>query len=341
MKKRDYSYWQLVRLFLTIYLPKHRCFSKNTVGTYSDSLDLFSRFMREAKGVRLMDISFNMVTHECVHAFLDWLRDERKCSPSTCNLRLAALKSFLYYAAVENLALVAVYLAIKQVPAGKEPKRKVRYLTKPALKALIAQPDNQTPKGMRNRFIMIMLYDTGARIQELLDIKVKDLNLEIETPCVYLHGKGNKVRCIPLMNKTIAHLKEYLKQFHPPATRDGNQYLFYTTIKGNTDRMSGDSVAWMLKKYGKAARLECPEVPERIHPHQIRHSRAQHLYQDGMPLSYIAEFLGHASINTTTVYASADTSMMRAAIEKASNSENTEQPIWRKNEAMISKLCGL
>ncbi len=341
MKKRDYSYWQLVRLFLTIYLPKHRCFSKNTVGTYSDSLDLFSRFMREAKGVRLMDISFNMVTHDCVYAFLDWLRDERKCSPSTCNLRLAALKSFLYYAAVENLALVAVYLAIKQVPAGKEPKRKVRYLTKPALKALIAQPDNQTPKGMRNRFIMIMLYDTGARIQELLDIKVKDLNLEIETPCVYLHGKGNKVRCIPLMNKTIAHLKEYLKQFHPPATRDGNQYLFYTTIKGNTDRMSGDSVAWMLKKYGKAARLECPEVPERIHPHQIRHSRAQHLYQDGMPLSYIAEFLGHASINTTTVYASADTSMMRAAIEKASNSENTEQPIWRKNEAMISKLCGL
>ena len=341
MKKRDYSYWQLVRLFLTIYLPKHRCFSKNTIGTYSDSLDLFSRFMREAKGVRLMDISFNMVTHECVHAFLDWLRDERKCCTSTCNLRLAALKSFLYYAAVENLALVAVYLAIKQVPAGKEPKRKVRYLTKPALKALIAQPDNQTPKGMRNRFIMIMLYDTGARIQELLDIKVKDLNLEIETPCVYLHGKGNKVRCIPLMNKTIAHLKEYLKQFHPPATRDGNQYLFYTTIKGNTDRMSGDSVAWMLKKYGKAARLECPEVPERIHPHQIRHSRAQHLYQDGMPLSYIAEFLGHASINTTTVYASADTSMMRAAIEKASNSENTEQPIWRKNEAMISKLCGL
>ena len=158
---------------------------------------------------------------------------------------------------------------------------------------------------------------------------------------MYLHGKGNKVRCIPLMSKTIVHLKEYLKHFHPAATRDVNQYLFHTKIKGKTDRMSEDSVAWMLKKYGEAARLECPEVPERIHPHQIRHARAQHLYQDGMPLSYIAEFLGHASINTTNVYASADTSMMRAAIEKASNSENTEQPIWRKNEAMISKLCGL
>ena len=154
---------------------------------------------------------------------------------------------------------------------------------------------------MRNRFIMIMLYDTGARIQELLDITVKDLNLEIETPCVYLHGKGNKVRCIPLMNKTIVHLKEYMKHFHPVATRDVNQYLFHTTIKGNTDRMSGDSVAWMLKKYGEAVRLECPEVPERIHPHQIRHSRAQHLYQDGMPLSYIAEFFGIIAVIPNSV----------------------------------------
>ncbi|KKL01061.1 hypothetical protein LCGC14_2627480, partial [marine sediment metagenome] len=228
MKKRDYSYWQLIRLFLTIHLPKHRCFSKNTIGTYSDSLDLFARFMREAKGVRLMDISFNTVTHECVHAFLDWLRDERKCCTSTCNLRLAALKSFLYFVAIEDPALMAVYLQIKQVPAGKEAKRKASYLTKPALKSLIAQPDPKTPKGLRNRFIMIMLYDTGARIQELLDLKLKDLYLEIETPCVYLHGKGHKVRCIPLMDKTIAHLNEYLKQFHPAATRDVNQYLFYT-----------------------------------------------------------------------------------------------------------------
>lgn len=341
MKKRDYSYWQLVRLFLTIYLPKHRCLSKNTVGTYSDSLDLFGRFMREAKGVRLMDISFNMVTHDSVNTFLDWLRDERKCCTSTCNLRLAALKSFLYFAAIENPALMAVYLPIKQVPAGKEPKRKVSYLTKPALKAVMAQPDPKTPKGLRNRFIMIMLYDTGARIQELLDLKLKDIYLEIETPCVYLHGKGNKVRCIPLMDKTIAHLNEYIKQFHPKAVRDVNQYLFHTTIKGNTDRMSVDSVAWILKKYGEAARLDCPELPDRIHPHQIRHSRAQHLYQDGMPQSYIAEFLGHASVDATNVYASADTLMMRAAIEKASNSENAENPIWRENEAMINKLCGL
>jgi len=341
MKNRDYSYWQLIRLFLTIYLPKHRCFSKNTVGTYSDSLDLFSRFMQEAKGTRLMDISFNMFTHDCVYAFLDWLRDERKCCTSTCNLRLAALKSFLYFAAVENPALMAVYLAIKQVPAGKEPKRKVSYLTKPALKALIAQPDPRTPKGLRNRFIIILLYDTGARIHEFLDLKLKDLYLEIETPCVYLHGKGNKIRCIPLMNKTIAHLNEYIKKFHPEAVRDVNQYLFYTTIKGNTGRISEDLVAWMLKKYGEAARLGCPELPDRIHPHQIRHSRAQHLYQDGMPLSYIAEFLGHASMNTTTIYASVDTSMMRAAIEKTSNSKQAVQPIWKQNEAMIGKLCGL
>jgi len=267
MKKRDYSFWQQVRMFLTIYLPKHRCFSKHTLGSYSDTLDLFSKFQLQTKGTRLMDISFDMLTRDCVYAFLDWLRVERKCCTSTCNLRLAALKSFLYFAAVENPALMAVYLDIKQIPAGKEPKKKVNYLTKPALKAVMAQPDPKTPKGMRNRFIMIMLYDTGARIQELLDIKLKYLNLEIEIPCVYLHGKANKLRCIPLMNKTIAHLNEYLKKFHPAATRDVNQYLFHTTIKGKTDRMSEDLVAWMLKRYGEAARLQCPEVPERVHPH--------------------------------------------------------------------------
>jgi site-specific recombinase XerD len=92
-----------------------------------------------------------------------------------------------------------------------------------------------------------------------------------------------------------------MKHFHPVATKDVNQYLFHTTIKGNTDRMSWDSVAWMLKKYGEAVRLECPEVPERIHPHQIRHSRAQHLYQDGMPLSYIAEFFGVIAVIPNSV----------------------------------------
>ena len=105
--------------------------------------------------------------------------------------------------------------------------------------------------------------------------------------------------------------------------------------------MSEDSVAWMLKKYGEAAQKECLEVPDRVHPHLIRHSRAQHLYQDGMPLSYIAEFLGHASINTTTVYAAADISMMRAAMEKAGVSQSSLQPAWKDNESMISKLCGL
>ena len=242
MKKRDHSYWQLVRMFLTIHLPKHRCFSKHTIGTYSDALDLFSTFQLQAKGTRLMDISFDMVTHDCVYAFLDWLRVERKCCTSTCNLRLAALKSFLYFAAVENPALMAVYLDIKQIPAGKEPRKKLSYLTKPALKAVMAQPDPKTPKGMRNRFIMIMLYDTGARIQELLDITVKDLNLEIETPCVYLHGKGNKVRCIPLMNKTIAHLNEYLKQFR---------------------RQQEMSTSTYSTRQLKARRTECPRIQSR------------------------------------------------------------------------------
>ena len=165
------------------------------------------------------------------------------------------------------------------------------------------------------------------------------------TPCVYLTGKGNKTRIVPLMDKTIAHLNYYLETFHPDDHHKNDSYLFYTQIKGLKGKMSDDNVSCFLKRYALSAHNVCPEVPLRMHAHMFRHTRAMHLYQAGIPLSYIKDFLGHVSVNTTDIYASADTAMMKAALEKI-DQQDTElvtrkPPIWENNEELILRLCGL
>ncbi|WP_407272971.1 tyrosine-type recombinase/integrase [Radiobacillus sp. PE A8.2] len=217
-------------------------------------------------------------------------------------------------------------------------------MTQNALKSILIQPDVKNRFGLRNRFFMIAMYDTGGRIQEILNLKLRDICLELDIPCIYLNGKGNKVRAVPLMEKTVLHLKEYLKVFHPTYPKNTDDCLFYTVIKGKKGAMSPDNVSIFIKKYANQARNFCPEVPERVHAHLFRHSRAMHLYQSGIPLSYIKDFLGHVNATTTSIYATADTTMIRDALEKAAklgDNSNAEVPVWEGNEDMILKLCGL
>ena len=190
---------------------------------------------------------------------------------------------------------------------------------------------------------MIFMYDTGARIQEVLDLKLKDLHLNDSVPCVYLTGKGEKMRIVPLLKKTVNHLELYMKHYHPVENRKSDDLLFRTTIKGKTGKMSADNVASFLKRYGAAAKLDCHEVPDRVYPHLFRHTRAMNLYQMGMPLSYIKDFLGHACVNTTDIYASADVSMLKSALEKAHMRDDVpkEIPRWQENEELLLQLCGL
>lgn len=342
-KKTDDTFFKLVRNFLTIYLPKNRCYSPNTVKAYRDTINLFREFLLEQKDVPFTKISFPMIDHALVYEFLEWLQTGRNCSISTRNQRLAALKSFLHYCAIEEPALTANYMDIQGIPALRETKRSILYLSQNALKKLLSQPDSDNRFGMRNRFLMILMYDTGGRIQEILDLRVKDLCLEFDIPLVYLTGKGNKVRAVPLMDKTIQHLMEYLRMLHPQYPHNGDDYLFYTVIKGRKQAMSPDNVSAFIKKYARQAKQQCPEIPDKVHAHLFRHSRAMHLYQSGIPLSYIKDFLGHVNATTTSIYASADTSMIRKALEKAASQGNatSELPIWEGDEDMILKLCGL
>ena len=341
--KKDDSFFKHVRGFLTIYLPKHKCYSENTIKAYRDAINLFRKFLLVEKGIPFTKISFDWINHDLVYEFLTWLQNTRGCGISTKNHRLAALKSFFKYCAYEDPALMVIYMEVQKVQQQRVVRNSVEYMSEEALKVLLEQPAASTRCGSRNRFLMILLYDTGARIQEILDLKLKDIHLNGQTPCIYLTGKGHKTRAVPLMDKTIDHFHKYTKLFH--LNTDREQYLFYTIIKGQKGRMSEDNVACFLKRYAKSAYLVCSEVPLRMYPHLFWHTRAMHLYQAGIPLSYIKDFLGHANINTTEIYASTDTSMMRAALEKVSKRDgegsSAEMPIWQDNEEMILKLCGL
>lgn len=338
------NFFEAVRRFLLDYLPKQRCLSTNTILSYRQTLNLFVSWLREEKEIPMAKIDFSCISNDVVLEFLSWLEDVRNCSASTRNQRLMALRSFLHYAGQLDCTQTALYLSALNIPSKKSPGKVVGALSDSALTVLLQQPDPSKKKDLRNLVIMMLMYDTAARCGEILAMNICDLRLTVEHPIAYLHGKGNKTRTVPLLPKTVRHCTQYLKKFHPHEIAGSNAPLFYTVIHGVQQRMSPDTVAAFLDKYGKMAALRCPEIPPHIHPHMLRHSRAMNLYRAGMPLVLLSQYLGHAQVETTKIYAYADTEMKRAAIEKADairNGNPIPDEIWTDDEDMILRLSGL
>ena len=336
------DFFKTIRSFIMEYLPKQRCCSENTITAYRCTLNLLVEFLRSEKRLRVSQIDFSIFKRDIVLSFLDWLEKSRNCGIRTRNHRLMALRSFFAYAGIVDCTQIAVQLDVEKIPVKNAPERIVDFLTEEALKVLLEQPDAKNRLGLRNQFFMLLMYDTAARCSELLNMKIRDLRIYTKNPSAYLLAKGDKPRAVSLMNRTVEHCTRYLKAFHLDPHDD--DYLFYTVIHGTKHRMSADNVAAFMKKYGEIARKICPEVPSRVHPHQLRHTRAIHYYRDGMPMALIAELLGHASAETTKIYAYADTEMKRIAMERADRNRNitpSSTPIWQNDEDMILELSGL
>ena len=337
----------LIHDFLKVYLPKHRHVSPNTILAYRKALDQLIDFAKIENSVPIQDVTFEMLGPETVLAFLDSLESNRGCGISTRNHRLAAIRAFFSYAAAMDITVVKFLDDIKKVPRKKNSSGTVtEYMSEAAIQAILAQPDVTTPKGRRDRFFMILMYDTGARIQEVLDIRLCDLRLG-KTPTVTLHGKGDKTRSIPLMERTVEHLRVYLSEFHKDSGISADAFLFYLVSHGWPHQLSHDCVAKFIRKYGELARTVCPEVPANVHAHQFRHSRAMHLYQNGMDLTLISQWLGHANLETTQVYAKADTEHKRKAIAKATPKSDPMHKLLNParftitDEEQLKRLYGL
>ena len=338
MKSDDF--FSLVRAWLTIYLPRARRLSPHTIRSYKTALNTFLVFLGETRSLKLDQVGFDAMTYSSMNAFLTWLMDSRHLAASTANQRLAAITSFLSYCAGEEPALVAVWLDVKRVRPARTPEHAPDALGMAAVEALIRAPGQQTAHGLRDTTMMLLLFDAGARIQEVLDLTVADVITTAGGGQVTLTGKGRKTRTLPIMDKTGRHLEQYRALFHPGASVPGALF-FYTIRAGQHQPMSQDNVSYLLNKHADTARENCPEIPDHIHAHQLRHARAMQMLRAGVPLPHIKEFLGHANISTTEIYASADNKMVREAIQQAASPTPEPAPLWKGDDDLILRLAGL
>lgn len=338
MKSDDF--FTLVRSWLTSYLPRSRRLSPHTIRSYKTAVNTLLAFLGETRSLKLGQIGFDAINYGSMNEFLTWLMDTRHLAASTANQRLAAIKSFLSYCAGEDPGLVAVWLDVKRVRPARAPEHAPDALGMVAVEALIRAPGQQTRRGLRDTTMILLLFDAAARIQEVLDLTVADVITTAGRGQVTLTGKGQKTRTLPIMDKTGRHLEQYLELFHP-GPRVPGALFFYTIRGGQHQPMSQDNVAYLLNKHADNARKHCPEIPEHIHAHQLRHARAMQMLRAGVPLPHIKEFLGHSNISTTEIYASADNKMVREAIQKAASTTLEPAPIWKGDDDLILRLAGL
>jgi site-specific recombinase XerD len=342
----DTTLFSLVHDYFRIHLPKMRNNSEHTIRSYQYSLESLFDYVKERKNINFFEITFEMIDHKMLAAYLEHLETERGCSITTRNQRLKCIRAFYSYAAKMKPVIIIHMAEIRKVPIKKGGKPEiVDYMTEAAVAALLNQPDVTTKKGLRDQFIMLILYDTAARVEELVDIHLNDIRLG-KTPTVTLHGKFNKVRTIPLMEKTVEHYKNYMKAYHSDEDAYSSAHLFYTTRHKIKNRMSENNVRELVASYAPGAQKVCAEAPDKVHPHLFRHSRAMHLYQQGMDLTLLSQWLGHAQLDTTLMYAYADTEMKRRAIEASTSHDS---PLKKKlnanrftidNEDTLKKLYG-
>ena len=346
-EQKDTGLFAKIRAFITEYLPGVRNCSRHTVRSYRTALDQFVTYVAKVRKTPLITVTFGDFSAENVTAFLASLESDRGASVVTRNHRLACLRAFVAYAAGSDLSLLSVRQAVDSVPMKNlETGGVVKFMSEKAVSALLATPDTKAAKGRRDRALLAFMYDSGARVLETVGVTLADLELH-DNPAATLHGKGRKSRSVPLMVNTVRILAEYMKEFHPKEVAESGLSVFYVLRNGARKRMTEDNVRKLVRHYGDIARHAEPEVMENLHPHVLRHSRAMHLYQNGMPLEMLSQWLGHAQLETTLVYAHADTEMKRKAIAEATPADSPlgkhVKPTLMKveDDDLVRRLYGL
>ena len=335
MKTTDFA--EQLAAFLTMYLPGQRGLSSNTLFSYRDTFKSVLQYAKEKRGLRPDKMKLCDFNAEFIEDFLNWLETERGCSRSTRNQRLAAIRSFARYVQGKRPEYLFESQKIMGLRSKKRPEPQLPYLTPDLIQTILAQPDMTTQYGRRDAVLLSLLYDSGARVQEICDLRVRDVRVE-KPYTATLTGKGSKTRAVPIMRDTAALIDKYLIE-HSLLTPDKLDYpLFHNHQRGKLTRAG---VAYILKKHCSQARLIEPSLPAKVSPHILRHSRGMHLLQAGVNLVYIRDFLGHVNITTTEIYAKADTETKRAALERAAIIVSPELPDWAQDKSLMSMLTTL
>jgi site-specific recombinase XerD len=270
--------------------------------------------------------------------FLDFLEADRGCSIRTRNQRLAALHAFVRYLQVEAPEHILHCQRVLAIPFKRHDQPVLQYLTAEQLRAILEQPNLLTPMGRRDLALLALLYDAGARVQEIIDLRGRDLRLEPPAQ-VQLTGKGRKMRIVPLMPSTVAVLADYIREHGLDQPQPLDRALF---VNRHGQRFTRTGIWDMIRKYVARAQQTCPHLPDAVSPHTFRHSKAMHMLQAGIPLVIIRDFLGHADIATSEIYARADLDMKRRALEKLAPALDTAAPVsWHDDHSLLAWLHAL
>ena len=339
MKAKDPKLFETINRFLTEYIPIIKRRDGDTVTAYKAGLNAFLNYVCETNNCRLMDITANDFISKNI---LGYTRKMVKdgYAVKTINLRLSSIKGFCKYAMKNNTLQIDQLSEILEISGLKETEAsELIYLSLSEITALLKLPDPNTKYGARDRFYIILLYDSGARNFEILNLLTEKFKINKNgTGEIWFLGKGNKPRTTPISKEVVDAYHQYCKFWGK------REYVFYTIRNGICAPMSADNAGRILMKYEDIMKKAHPNIPH-LHPHLFRHTRAMHLLEAGVPLPIIQEWLGHESIETTRIYASATTEMKRKESEKVIKANPNLFPnvqfAYENDEDTLRRLAGL
>jgi integrase/recombinase XerD len=323
----------LVERYFCEYLIQQRNASPETIGSYRDAFRLFLRFSEQQFGKAPAALTLDDFDAPQVLAFLDTLESQRHSSVRSRNARLAALRSFLQYAALQEPAALASISHTLAIPVKRFDRVPVSYLSREEIMAVLEAPNRETWSGHRDAVMLATMYNTGARVSEIIRLNVEDLQCG-STTTVRIHGKGRKERVVPLWKDTRQLLTGWLRRI----STTGGTPLFPSR---RSERLTRTGVRSRLSAAVAIACQTCPTLGNRrVFPHLIRHSTAMHLLQSGVDITVIALWLGHESTATTHMYVEADLTMKKRALDKITLPASKTRP-YRPSDRLLAFLEGL
>ncbi len=322
--------------FFYQYLVGAKGLSTNTIISYRDTIKLFLRFTagqlkKSADRLNIEDLDEKMVL-----AFLNHVENEMENSANTRNLRLAGIRTFFHFVAGEEPSLLELCRKLRMIPTKRIELKTIDYLDNYEMQAIFDAVDTQSRTGIRDKALLLTLYNTGARVQEIVDLSVRDLRLNPPGQ-IRLLGKGRKQRACPLWPETMDALRKYLKVRHPKD--HSNEQVF---LNANGTPITRFGIDYIIKKYVEKASMQYPTFNKRlVGPHTFRHSTAMHLIQAGNDINMVRLWLGHADINTTHIYVEINMEMKQKILNTwkppQSNKKKTKCSKW-SNPDMLKWL---
>jgi integrase/recombinase XerD len=318
-----------IKRFFSHYLPVQKNLAANTILAYRDAVKLLLCSAADTLHKSVEDLCVEDINESLVVDFLDHLENTRDCTARTRNARLAAIRAFFGFIAREEPALLLHCQMIRTIPLKRTQHKTVDYLEENEMQSLLNAVDLNSRTGVRDEALILLLYNTGARVSEIVGLKAADLRLDGSAQ-VKLLGKGNKYRSCPLWPETVEAIEAYLKQ-HTPKDPAATQ-LF---LNANASPITRFGVRHIIGKYTATATSQCPSIAAKtVTPHTIRHTTAMHLLRSGNDVNMVSYWLGHADINTTHIYVEIDMEMKRQMLQKAGAPDVKKPLSWQKPDVL-------